>query len=113
MIKKFYFGAILVTLFSCSSNEDNTISTSGDYKSVDYVTITNENKGGGSQFGYFITSFNEENAIFCFCEDYCSREIINVFVLEYNENSYYFRYKIDPSDEFVVVGTQDWCTRFN
>ena len=113
MIKKFYFGAILVILFSCSSNEDNTISTSGDYKSVDYVTITNENKGGGSQFGYFITSFNEENAIFCFCEDYCSREIINVFVLEYNENSYYFRYKIDPSDEFVVVGTQDWCTRFN
>ena len=113
MIKKFYFGAILVTLFSCSSNEDNPISTSGDYKSVEYVTITNENKGGGSQFGYFITSFNEENAIFCFCEDYCSREIINVFVLEYNENSYYFRYKIDPSDEFVVVGTQDWCTRFN
>ncbi len=55
---------------------------------------------------------SESQADFCFCDENCSREIIEVSTIEINEGTNEFRYKIKLSDDFITVTTNNWCTRF-
>ena len=103
-----------ILLVSCSTSDDDVTANpqTPTYKNVNYVTITNENTGGGSQKAYLSSSTSESQADFCFCDENCSREIIEVSTIEINEGTNEFRYKIKLSDDFITVTTNNWCTRF-
>ena len=84
----------------------------GTYKNVNYVTITNETTGGGSQFFYLKSGFSESNAESCYCDDGCSKEIIEVAELQFDDQTMNFRYKLTASDNYTTRSSTDWCTRF-
>ena len=102
---------ITLLLICCSEEKTSVALSSPSFVTVTYLTLTNENTEGGSQFAYLQSDVTEDLAIFCFCLESCSREIINVFALEYNEDTTEFRFKFNPSDEFQYKSSRDWCTR--
>ena len=74
-----YLIPILIVLISCSSDDSTDYQqVAPTYKNVNYVTITNETTGGGSQFFYLKSGFSESNAESCYCDDGCSKEIIDL-----------------------------------
>jgi len=110
-MKKIILLLTLITM-SCSSDETSDYTQTFTFEKVNYVTLTNENTGGGSQKAYLSSSTSESQADFCFCDENCSREIIEVSTIEINEGTNEFRYKIKLSDNFITVTTNNWCTRF-
>tara|TARA_B110000114_G_scaffold161401_1_gene178701 strand:- start:59 stop:397 length:339 start_codon:yes stop_codon:yes gene_type:complete len=105
---------LALIIISCSSSDKELESTEGtSFEFITYITLTNENTGGGSQKVYLTSGLTEDQTMFCFCNDLCSREIIQVFEIQRNEGTNEFRYKINPSDSYIKVSYQDWCTRFN
>ena len=108
-MKKLLFCLLLV---SCASDEINY--TPGDvvFEPVSYITLTNENTGGGSQIAYHLSGLNEQDLIFCFCQEEGSRELIVVSELEFNPDTTDFRYKINLDDDFQTKSSTDWCTRY-
>jgi hypothetical protein len=106
---------LLLTLvvMSCGSDETSDYTQTFTFEKVNYVTLTNENTGGGSQKAYLSSSISESQAEFCFCNENCSREIIKVSEIEINEGTNEFRYKITPSDTFKTISYKDWCTKYN
>ncbi len=114
MIVKKLIPLFLCILISCSSDESSSYEiTPSNYKNVDYVTITNESTGGGSQFFYLKSGISESNVDSCYCDDGCSKEIIVVSELQFDNQSMNFRYKISLTDNYTVRSTSDWCTKFN
>ena len=104
----------LCILISCSSDESSSYEiTPSNYKNVDYVTITNESTGGGIQYFYLKSGISESNVDSCYCDDGCSKEIIVVSELQFDNQSMNFRYKISLTDNYTVRSTSDWCTKFN
>ena len=55
-----YLIPILLVLISCSSDDSTDYQqVAPTYKNVNYVTITNETTGGGSQFFYLTENLND------------------------------------------------------
>ena len=106
--------SLLLTLIimSCGSEESSEYSQSFTFEKVKYVTLTNENIGGGSQKAYLSSATSENQAEFCFCDENCSRDIIKVSEIEINEGTNEFRYKVNLSDDFITATTNNWCTKF-
>ena len=77
------------------------------------MDLTNENIGCGSQKAYLSSGVTEEQALFCYCNELCSREIISVYEIQRNEGTNEIRYKINPSDDYITISYKDWCTKFN
>ena len=101
-------------IISCSSSDDEFESAEGsEFKNITYITLTNENTGGGSQKAYLSSGVTEEQALFCYCNALCSREIIEVYEIQRNEGTNELRYKINPSDNYITVSYKDWCTKSN
>ena len=108
-----YIIPILIVLISCSSDDSPDYQqVDPTYKNVNYVTITNETTGGGSQFFYLKSGFSESNAESCYCDDGCSKEIIEVAELQFDDQTMNFRYKLTASDNYITRSSTDWCTRF-
>ena len=104
----------LIILISCSSNDSSTYEISpSNFKNVEYVTITNESTGGGSQFFYLKSGISETDVNSCYCDAGCSKDIIVVSELQFDDQSMNFRYKISLSDNYTLRSSNDWCTRFN
>lgn len=105
---------IALLLFISCANEQETRSVDPIvFEPISYITLTNENTGGGSQRAYHLSGISEESLIFCFCQELCEREFIVVSALEFNEDTTNFRYKINLDDDFQTVSSSDWCTRYN
>ena len=101
-------------IISCSSSDDEFEGAEGsEFKNITYITLTNENTGGGSQKAYLSSGVTEEQALFCYCNALCSREIIEVYEIQRNEGTNELRYKINPSDNFTIISYKDWCTKSN
>ena len=103
-----------ILLVSCSTSDDDVTANpqTPTYKNVNYVTITNENTGGGSQFVYLKSGISESSADICYCEASCSKEVIVVSDLQFDQQSLNFRFKKTPSDNYTTRSSIDWCTRF-
>ena len=71
-----------------------------------------ENTGGGSQFVYLKSGISESSADICYCDASCSKEIIVVSDLQFDQQSLNFRFKKTPSDNYTTRSSIDWCTRF-
>tara|TARA_B100000963_G_scaffold6948_1_gene5451 strand:+ start:836 stop:1171 length:336 start_codon:yes stop_codon:yes gene_type:complete len=105
---------IFFILLSCSSESvDDFQQTAPTYKNVNYVTITNESTGGGSQFFYLKSGFSISDADSCYCDSECSKEVIEVAELQFDDQSMNFRFKLTISDNFTTKSTNDWCTKYN
>ena len=101
-------------IISCSSSDDEFESAEGsEFKNITYITLTNENTGGGSQKAYLSSGVTEAQALFYFCNDLCSREIIKAHEIQQNQDANEIRYKINPSDNYTTVSYKDWCTKSN
>jgi hypothetical protein len=111
-VKKIFF--VILLLISCSSvsEEDYYNDDTSAYKNINYITITNENTGGGSQYVYVVSGFSQTNVQICYCDSSCSKETFEVSTLQFDENTLSFRYKLSPYDEFTTKSTIDWCTKF-
>ena len=113
MLDMKYLIPIFLVLISCSSDDISDYQqVAPTYKNVNYVTITNESTGGGSQFFYIKSDFSESNAESCYCDDGCSKEVIEVAELQFDDQTMNFRYKLTASDNYTTRSTTDWCTRF-
>ena len=75
--------------------------------------LTNETTNGGSQIGYLKSGLKEDDVVFCFCSDLCTRDIITVFELQLNRDSTNFRFKVNPTDSFTTQSSKNSCTKFN
>ena len=105
---------VIFILASCSSSDKEYAAQEvSSFKSVNYITLTNESTNGGSQIGYLKSGLVEGDVAFCFCDVTCSREIITVFELQYNEDSNDFRFKDKPSDAYTIQTSNNWCTKVN
>ena len=100
-------------IVSCSSSDEYESAESPVFEYITYMTLTNENTGGGSQKAYLSSGVSEEQALFCYCNAQCSREVIEVYEIQRNEGTNELRYKINPSDNFTTISYKDWCTKFN
>ena len=103
---------LALILASCSSEETSDYTVSYDYEKVNYVTLTNENTGGGSQKAYLTSSTSVDQIKFCYCDENCSREIITVAEIQLNEATNEFRFKKTFSDPFTTMTFNNWCTQF-
>ena len=112
-MKKITLLLSLIIVSCSSSDEEFEIGESSTFKYITYMTLTNENTGGGSQKAYLSSGVTEEQALFCYCNELCSREIISVYEIQRNEGTNEIRYKITPSDEFITISYKDWCTKYN
>ena len=99
-------------LASCSSEETSGYTVSYDYEKVNYVTLTNENTGGGSQKAYLTGSTSLDQIKFCYCDENCSIEIITVAEIQLNEATNEFRFKKTFSDPYTTMTFNNWCTQF-
>ena len=104
---------IVLLLVSCTKKEKDYEAIPGEFLSIEYITLTNESTNGGSQIAYMLSGYSEESLNFCFCQEECSRELITVAALEFNNDTRAFRYKLKLSDAFTTKSTTDWCTRYN
>ncbi|MDA8558684.1 hypothetical protein N9K87_02535 [Flavobacteriaceae bacterium] len=77
------------------------------------MTLTNENTDGGSQKAYLSSGVIEEQALFCYCNELFSYEIISVYEIQRNEGTNEIRYKISPSDDYKTISYKNWCTKYN
>ena len=100
-------------IVSCSSSDEYENAESPVFEYITYMTLTNENTGGGSQKAYLSSGVTEAQALFCFCNDLCSREIIKAHEIQQNQDANEIRYKINPSDNYTTVSYKDWCTKSN
>ena len=108
-----YLIPIFLVLISCSSDDSSDYQqVAPTYKNVNYVTITNENTGGGSQFVYLKSGISESSADICYCDASCSKEVIVVSDLQFDQQSLNFRFKKTPSENYTTRSSIDWCTRF-
>tara|TARA_B100000780_G_C20964077_1_gene384849 strand:- start:16 stop:348 length:333 start_codon:yes stop_codon:yes gene_type:complete len=103
--------SLLIISCSSSDNEYETAEKSV-FKLITYMTLTNENTGGGSQKAYLSSGLTESEALFCYCNDQCSRVITSVYEIQRNEGTNELRYKINPSDNYTTISYKDWCTKF-
>lgn len=99
-------------LLSCATEEKSYAPNPVTFQAVEFVTLTNENTGGGSQIAYHLNGISEESLVFCFCLEECTREFVQVAALEFNEDTNSFRYKIKLGEDFQSGSTRDWCTRY-
>jgi len=105
------YGYLLFGLLLSCQTEKEYQGEYTEFENVNYVTLTNETTDGGSQIGYLKSGFLESNAVFCFCDINCSRTLISVSELQFNEGTSDFRYKENLSDAWVVKSSKDWCTK--
>ena len=103
---------LFLVIFSCATEEESYTSIPPTFKPVQFITLTNENTGGGSQIAYHLSGISEESLVFCFCQEECTREYVIVSALEFNEDTTDFRYKINLEEDFQIASTRDWCTRY-
>ena len=105
-----YLSFCFLLFLSCES--ETTYDTElSSYETINFITLTNETTGGGSQKAYLQAGLTESEAIFCYCQQSCSRTFIVVAALEFNSGTTKFRYKENLNSEFVEESYQDWCTR--
>ena len=112
-MKKLTLLLSLIIISCSSSDEEFEVAESTQFKYINYMTLTNENTGGGSQKAYLSSGVTEEQALFCYCNELCSREIISVYEIQRNEGTNEIRYKINPSDDYKTISYKDWCTKYN
>ena len=62
---------------------------------------------------YLSSGFIEEQALFCYCNELFSYEIISVYEIQRNEGTNEIRYKISPSDDYKTISYKNWCTKYN
>jgi len=108
-LKKLLYCLILI---SCTNEKIDSSTTKVGYESISYITLTNENTDGGSQIAYHLSGLNEQDLIFCFCQEECSIELIVVSELEFNPDTTDFRFKLSLDDDFKTKSSRDWCTRY-
>ena len=111
-MKKIFFLILLSISCSSISEDDYYTDETSTYKNVNYVTITNENTNGGSQFVYILSGFSESNVQICYCDSSCSKELIIVSTLQFDQETLNFRFKINPYDDYTTKSTIDWCTKY-
>lgn len=105
---------IVLLLVTCTKEEKNYEAIPGEFQPIEFITLTNESTNGGSQIAYMLSGYSEESLIFCFCQEECSRDLITVAALEFNNDTKAFRYKINLSETtYTSKSSSDWCTRFN
>ena len=97
---------------SCANNDKEYEGNPTEFEDISFLTITNENVDGGSQFAYLTTGLLQDGVVYCFCQLQCSRDSKTVFSLQYNEGTNYLRYKENPSEEYIYYDTSDWCIRY-
>jgi hypothetical protein len=97
---------------ACATEEENYAANPTVFEPIQYITLTNENTGGGSQIAYVLSGTSQDGLTFCFCQEECTREFVVVAELEFNSGTTDFRYKINLDDDFQTGSSRDWCTRF-
>jgi len=108
---KYLFICFMIFIISCSNNEEYEGNPT-EFKDISFLTTTNENVNGGSQFAYLSTGLLQDGVAYCFCQLQCSRDGKTVFSLQYNEDTNYLRYKESPSEEYTYYDTSDWCIKY-
>lgn len=105
---------LFILLVSCTKNEKEYEAIPGEFLPIEYITLTNESTNGGSQIAYKLSGYSEESLNFCFCQQECSRELISVATLDFNNDTKAFRYKTNLSETtYTTKSSTDWCTRYN
>jgi hypothetical protein len=99
-------------LLSCQAEKEFE-GTYTDFEDVNFVTLTNESTDGGSQIAYLKNGYSANEARFCFCDQSCSRNTVEVAELQFNEGTTQFRYKVHPSDGWTLKSSTDWCTKYD
>ena len=108
---KYLFICFLI-FASCANNDKEYEGNPTEFEDISFLTTTNENVDGGSQFAYLTTGLLQDGVVYCFCQLQCSRDSKTVFSLQYNEGTNYLRYKENPSEEYIYYDTSDWCIRY-
>ena len=112
-MKKLTLLLSLIIVSCTSSDEEFEVAESTQFKYINYMTLTNENTDGGSQKAYLSSGVIEEQALFCYCNELFSYEIISVYEIQRNEGTNEIRYKISPSDDYKTISYKNWCTKYN
>ena len=112
-MKKLTLLLSLIIVSCSSSDEEFEVAESTQFKYINYMTLTNENTDGGSQKAYLSSGVIEEQALFCYCNELFSYEIISVYEIQLNEGTNEIRYKISPSDDYKTISYKNWCTKYN
>ena len=107
------FLILLIVFVSCSESDEEYTSQSSTFENINYITLTNETTNGGSQIAYLKSGLNEDDVLFCFCDALCTRDIITVFELQFNNDSTDFRFKVNPTDPFTTKSSKNRCTKVN
>ena len=112
-MKKLTLLLSLIIVSCSSSDEEFEVAESTQFKYINYMTLTNENTDGGSQKAYLSSGVIEEQALFCYCNELFSYEVISVYEIQRNEGTNEIRYKISPSDDYKTISYKNWCTKYN
>ena len=112
-MKKLTLLLSLIIVSCSSSDEEFEVAESTQFKYINYMTLTNENTDGRSQKAYLSSGVIEEQALFCYCNELFSYEVISVYEIQRNEGTNEIRYKINPSDDYKTISYKDWCTKYN
>jgi hypothetical protein len=107
-----YLWLFCLLLISCADNGKEYEGIPTDFEDISFLTTTNENVNGGTQFAYLSTGLLQDGVAYCFCQLQCSRTSKTVFSLQYNEGTNYLRYKESPSEEYTYYDTSDWCIKY-
>ena len=108
-----YLWLFCLLLISCADNDKEYEGTPTDFEDISFLTTTNENVNGGTQFAYLSTGLLQDGVAYCFCQLQCSRDGKTVFSLQYNEGTNYLRYKESPSEDYIYYDTADWCIKYD
>ncbi len=111
-MKPFFIYFLALILISCSEDNKAYESEDSSFKAIDYLSRTNENVNGGTQYVYLSSGISEENLSFCFCQLGCNKSSETFYLLEYNELTRIIRFKKTPSEDFTNFDTSDWCIKY-
>jgi hypothetical protein len=107
-----YLWLFWLLLISCADNDKEYAGTPTDFEDISFLTTTNENVNGGTQFAYLSSGLLQDGVSYCFCQPQCTRSGKMVFSLQYNEGTNHLRYKESPSKEYIYYDTSDWCIKY-
>lgn len=108
-----YLWILCLLYLSCSDNKKEYEGIPSEFKNISYITTTNENTNGGSQFANLSSGLLQDGVAYCFCLPECSRSSKTVFSLQYNDGTNFLRYKESPDNDFTYYDTSDWCIKYD
>lgn len=61
-----YLWILCLLYLSCSDNKKEYEGIPSEFKNISYITTTNENTNGGSQFAYLSSGLLQDGVAYCF-----------------------------------------------